>query len=124
MRENYLIASLIRRMEQAGREQGAVRIASVRLRIGECSGVESRRLCRVFQVLARGTIAQGAILQIERVSLEGRCERCSSRFRVVNYRFDCPCCGSRRTRVVAGEEIVLESVTLVHECDPSLGLCH
>jgi hydrogenase nickel incorporation protein HypA/HybF len=124
MRELSWCATLLRRIERECQGGGAVRIAAIRLRIGECAGVDPRRFSGVFQALARGTIAQGAVLRIERVALEGHCERCASRFAVVDYRFACPCCGSARTRVVAGDEIVLESLTIVHECDPSLGGLH
>jgi hydrogenase nickel incorporation protein HypA/HybF len=124
MRESSLITRLLLRVEQEGRAAGAVRVTSVCLRIGECAGVEPVRLMETFQTLARGTIAQGAALRIERISLESRCESCGGRFRVVRFHFECPFCGSRRTRVVAGEEFVLESVTVVTECDPSLTWTH
>jgi hydrogenase nickel incorporation protein HypA/HybF len=124
MRETSLVSQLLLRVEQEGRAAGAVRVAAVRLRIGECAGVEPGRLLSAFDALARGTIACGATVRIERVALESRCESCGGRFRVVRFRFECPSCGSRRTRVVAGEEVVLESVTVVTECDPSLTRTH
>jgi hydrogenase nickel incorporation protein HypA/HybF len=124
MNEAGLILSLIRRVERASRTAGAVRVSAVRLKVGECAGVETRRLYTTFERLSRGTVVQGAMLTIERVRLESRCDACGSRFPVVRYRFECPNCGSRRTRVVAGEEFVLESVTVVNECDPSLGRLH
>lgn len=124
MRETRLIVRLLRRVEQEGRAAGAVRVASVGVRIGVCSGVEPARLLAAFTTCARGTIAHGARLTIERVALESRCESCGAHFRVVRYCFQCPACGSRRTRVVAGEEVVLESVTVVTECDPSLSFLH
>ena len=119
-----LILNLIRRVEAESRAAGAVRVSAVRLKVGECAGVETRRLLTTFERLSRGTLVQGAMLTIERVCLESLCDACGSRFQVVRYRFECPNCGSRRTRVVAGEEFVLESVTVVTECDPSLGRFH
>jgi hydrogenase nickel incorporation protein HypA/HybF len=124
MHESRLIVRLIQRIEQEGRAAGAVRVAAVRLRIGECAGVEPGRLLSTFELEARGTLAQGAMVRIERVALESLCESCGGRFRVEGFHFECPGCGSRRTRVVAGEEFVLESITLVTECDPSLTRAH
>src|SRR6185437_1149423 len=108
MRETGLIVRLLRRVEQEGRATGAVRVSSIRVKIGVCSGVEPGRLLAAFDRYARGTIAQGALLRIESVALESNCDSCGSRFRVDRYRFECPSCGSARTRVVAGEEFVLE----------------
>jgi hydrogenase nickel incorporation protein HypA/HybF len=119
MHEARLILRLLRRIEQEGRAAGAVRVSAVRVRIGECAGVEPRRLLVAFETQARGTLAHGAMLTIERVALEARCEDCGSHFRVMGFCFQCPACGSPRTRVVAGEEFVLESVTVVTEGDPS-----
>lgn len=124
MRETGLILQLLRRIEQEGRAAGALRVASVRVRVGVCSGVEPRRLVATFDAQSRGTLAQGAVLTIERVALESRCDACGGRFRVVGFSFRCPGCGSHRTRVVAGEEFVLESLTVVTECDPSLSRLH
>jgi hydrogenase nickel incorporation protein HypA/HybF len=124
MRVESLIARLIRRIEEEGRAAGAVRVSEIRLLIGECAGVESRTLLTVFDRESRGTLAHGAMLRIQRVALEAKCDSCGSRFGVVHFCFECPYCFSRRTRVVAGEELVLESVVLVIEGDPSLGCLH
>ena len=124
MRELNLIARLIGRIEHEGRRAGAVRISSVRLRVGECAGVRPAALVLAFQRLAVGTIAQGAGLEIEVLPLESSCEVCGCRFRVVQFSFECPYCGSCRTRVVAGEDVVLESVTVVTAYDPSLTRVH
>lgn len=124
MRETDLIFRLLRRIEQEGRAAGAVRVSAVRVRVGVCAGVEPGRLLSVFDRQARGTLAQGAVITIERVPLESRCDTCGSHFHVVQYCFQCPVCGSHRTRVVAGEEFVLESVTVVTECNPSLPGLH
>ncbi|MFO0910793.1 MAG: hydrogenase maturation nickel metallochaperone HypA [Isosphaeraceae bacterium] len=124
MREWNLIDQVLRRIEQERRSTGAVRISAIRVRIGERSGVDPVALLELFERLAQGTVAQGAYIQIERIALEAGCGQCGSRFRVVSCQISCPYCGSRRTRIVAGEEFVLESLTVVTECDPSLTCFH
>ena len=119
-----LVLSLIRRIEQERQATGAVRVTAVRLRVGECAGVEPSRLVAAFERSSRGTVAHGARLKIERVSLESQCDACGSRFRVVRFCFQCPYCGGRRTRVVAGREVVVESLTVVNECDLPLTRLH
>lgn len=124
MRESTLIAQLLTRLEQAGRAAGAARVSAVRLRIGECAGIEPERLIQTFNTRSLGTIAQGAILSIEWVSLQARCDACGGRFRIVRYQFVCPGCGSQRVRVIAGEEFVLESLTVVTEYEGTLTRWH
>lgn len=124
MRELNLILRLIQRIEQEGRAAGAVRVSAIRVKVGVCSGVEPSSLRALFDSRAQGTLAQGASLTVESVGLESQCDDCGGRFPVVNYRFQCPVCLSQRTRVVTGEEFVLESVTVVTECDPDFFTYH
>jgi hydrogenase nickel incorporation protein HypA/HybF len=112
MHETALMAQLLRRVEQEARAAGAARVKAVRLRVGELSGVEPRLLESAFDWLAPGTVADGARLEIEPVPLEASCEACGRRFRVEQFHFRCPACGGDRTRAVAGEELVLEGLSV------------
>jgi hydrogenase nickel incorporation protein HypA/HybF len=112
MHETTLAAQLLRRIERAARAEGAARVTAVRLRVGEFAGVEPELLRIGFLRLAAGTMAEGARLEVEPVPLEAECAECGLRFRVEAFRFACPACGSGRTRVVSGEEMTLEEMTI------------
>jgi hydrogenase nickel incorporation protein HypA/HybF len=119
MHETALMTQLLRRIEREARAAGAARVKAVRLRVGELSGVEPRLLESAFAWLAPGTVADGASLEIEPVPLEASCESCGQRFRVEQFRFRCPACGGDRTRAVAGEDLILESLTVEDEREPA-----
>ena len=125
MHETALAAQLLRRVEGAARAEGAARVTAVRLLVGEFAGVEPELLESGFRLMAAGTLAQGARLEVERVPLEAECAACGLRFRVRDFRFACPECGSGRTRVVAGEDLVLDALTLATEAGgPTDGDAH
>ncbi|MFI5459008.1 MAG: hydrogenase maturation nickel metallochaperone HypA [Isosphaerales bacterium] len=119
MHETALVAHLLRRVVQEARAAGAARVMAVRLRVGEFAGVEPTLLEDAFQRQSAGTRADGARLEIVAVPLEALCDSCGHRFRVELFRFQCPTCGGCRTRVVAGEELDLESLAVTTEPEPS-----
>jgi len=119
MHETALVAHLLRRVVQEARAAGAARVTVVCLRVGEFAGVEPSLLEDAFQRQSPGTLAEGARLEIVAVLLEALCDLCGHRFRVEQFRFQCPTCAGCRTRVVAGEEFELESLSVATEPETS-----
>ena len=87
-------------------------IVSIRLIVGEFSGVEADLLQSAFDDLSRETPMAGAFLDIQRTSLAGRCADCESVFAIEKFRFVCPHCQSADVSIHQGEELLLDTVTL------------
>ena len=94
-------------------------VTAVRLRVGEFAGIEPSLLEDAFRRQSPGTSAEGARLEVVAVLLEALCDSCGHRFRIEQFRFRCPICGGCRTRVVAGEELELESLSVTNDPGPS-----
>ena len=77
MHELSIIANLFEIMEAKAKEKEAVRIVSVKLKIGALSGVVPELLHSSFNMYKKGTIAENAELDIETVSLKVLCHDCS-----------------------------------------------
>ena len=67
--------------------------------------------------LASTSAARGAQLHVEPVALRARCQRCGEDFPVQRFEFSCSRCGSRDVDLTAGEELLLESVTVEQTLD-------
>lgn len=67
-------------------------IKAIGLKVGEMSGVELEALNLAFDVITRGTPAEGAALRINRIPITAQCNRCQKIFRVRHYNFFCPEC--------------------------------
>jgi hydrogenase nickel incorporation protein HypA/HybF len=93
-------------LEQAGR-QGAGRIDCIALRVGMLSGVVPEALEFAFDVVARGTIAEGGRLVVERVPIRCVCAGCGAEFPADDLIFDCPHCRRPGARVRHGRELEL-----------------
>jgi len=106
-------------LSEAGK-RGAKSVTRLRLKLGALEGVSPESLRVAFEERARGTIAEGASLAIERVSGRAVCTECGEPVAVdapgdahgAPLVGDCPSCGGR-TRIVAGKGWTLESVRVV-----------
>jgi hydrogenase nickel incorporation protein HypA/HybF len=112
MHERSLIKALLRQIEDIAARHPGSSVQSVRVRIGEFSGVEPALLASAFDDLVQDTPFRDASLDLTQVPLEGLCELCGSRFRIERFDFQCVQCGSVRLTLCGGEEMLLESVAM------------
>ena len=113
MHEFSVCQALIAQVEQIAISHGALKVQSVKLRIGPLSGMELPLLEHAYPFASAGTLAEGSILEIERAPLKVNCEACGFDSKVKPNLLTCRMCGSCKTRVVSGEELMLMSVELI-----------
>mgnify|MGYP002626550207 CR=1 FL=1 len=75
-----------------GKREQTQKIREIGLLLGEMSGVVRESLEFSFAMLSCGTMAEGAVLNIENVPLVGRCDKCHEEFHIEKYNFLCPKC--------------------------------
>lgn len=112
MHELSVCRALIAQVEKAARQHGAAGVKTVRVRIGPLSGVEPGLLEQAFPLASRGTVAEGAQLAIERPPVRVRCQNCGADSDAAPNRLLCRECGSPRTRLASGDEMLLTGVEL------------
>lgn len=91
------------------------RVSRITVRIGRLTAVVPDSLRYHFDVLAPGTILDGAILVIEEVSVRGRCADCGARFTIDTLSFTCPTCGSGLVELLSGRELQVVSLDTAEE---------
>lgn len=85
----------------------AGRITSLKLGLGLLSCVETTTFSGCFELLAEGTPAEGARLDIEREPLPCVCGTCNTHFELVQRKFVCPNCGSQDISFTGGHGLTL-----------------
>jgi len=113
MHELAVCQALLDEVERIARAQHAERVAAVRVRVGVLAGVEPELLQRAYEVARAGTLAEGAALAIEDSPVRVYCQRCGNESAASAQRLLCAVCGDWRTKVIAGDELMLMSVDLV-----------
>ena len=106
MHELALIESVIDAITE---QIGDVRVAIVRLEIGELAGVATDALRFSFEVCAHGTALADASLEIISIAARGRCRRCGTEDHVVTLAAPCAC-GSFDRELLQGGELRLREV--------------
>jgi hydrogenase nickel incorporation protein HypA/HybF len=112
MHERSLVRALLRQVQQVADENSASRVLSIRVRIGEFSGVEPELVASAYIELVRETCLNDACLEVERTPLEAVCDQCGYNFRIEQFSFHCARCGSLHLTLSGGEELLLDSVTM------------
>ena len=88
----------------------AKRIVVINLVVGKFSSIVDDSVQFYWDMIAEGTIAQGASLHFERVPAEMKCQDCGHAFEPDDKTFACPECLSPRVRVTKGDELRVESI--------------
>jgi hydrogenase nickel incorporation protein HypA/HybF len=112
MHERSLVRALLRQVQQVADENSGGQVRSIRVRIGEFSGVEPELLASAYSDLIQDTRLCNATLDLEQVALVGVCDQCGNQFRIERFSFQCDRCGSLQITLRGGEELLLESVMI------------
>lgn len=108
MHEMSLAEGVLQIVEDAARkagDDGFARVKTVFIEIGQLSSVEpdSMRFC--FDAVTRGTLAEGARLEVIEVPGEGWCFTCSKTVPLAVLYDPCPACGSYPVQATGGTEM-------------------
>lgn len=112
MHELSVCLALLDKVQQIARENGAVRVSRIVVKLGPLSGVEAPLLSNAYPLAAAGTIAEEAELSIEVVPVRVRCGECEAESDVAMNRLLCPACGGSSTKVISGDDLLLQRVEL------------
>ena len=115
MHEFALAQSLFSIMDRTASMHGGGRIESATLRLGIMVQIDPDALSFAFDVVTRGTCAEGCSLRLERVPLTVRCPKCAFAGAVKPDTLACPSCGAVGLTITGGREIELDSIDLEDE---------
>ncbi|AIC30038.1 hydrogenase nickel incorporation protein HypA (plasmid) [Rhizobium etli bv. mimosae str. IE4771] len=113
MHEMSLMESVIEIVCETARQNGVTRVKSVRLEVGVLSHVDPEALLFCYEAVRRGTIADGAALEINHVEGEGWCVDCCKTVKLEERFGGCPECGRHRVQMTAGDELKIRDMEVV-----------
>jgi hydrogenase nickel incorporation protein HypA/HybF len=96
----------------ASRQADGRRVTRVQMKVGHLRQVVPSALAFGFELLAEGTLVEGAELDMEQVPAEGRCRGCGVESRLGGFPLQCGGCGGFDLEILKGEELLVESLEL------------
>lgn len=113
MHELAVTQSIMEIAERHARQAGAQRILAIRLVIGDLTGFVDDSIQFYFDFLSKGSLAEGARLEFERIGARVRCHACQAEYAPPDSRlWTCPSCGALGGEIVAGKEFYVASIEI------------
>lgn len=110
MHELSVTQNILNIAVEAARGAGLARITVIDLLVGELTGFVTDSIQFYFDVLSKGTAAEGAILRVRREPANATCVACSHVFQPELPLLPlCPVCGGG-VRITGGRELRVESI--------------
>ena len=88
----------------------ASRIRVIRLCIGQLRGIVPDCIQIYLDMLAKGTIAEGARIESETPPVRIHCTDCGKDGEITPHHLMCPHCGSIRLKLLSGKEFYIKSL--------------
>jgi hydrogenase nickel incorporation protein HypA/HybF len=117
MHELSICQSMLTQVEEIASREQAQSVTRIIVRIGPLAGVVPELLQQAFTIARAGTSAAMADLVTEIQPIRIRCLVCDAESDATPNRLLCAACGSYRTQVISGDELLLASVELTRRED-------
>jgi len=110
MHEMSLCEGIRRVVDQAAAAPEINRVSRVRVEIGRFAGVEKKALSFAWDVVMRGSKAEGAVLEMIDLPGTATCFDCMKAVQIVQRLDPCPECGGGRLLPEGGDEMRIKDM--------------
>lgn len=110
MHEYPITEQIVRIASDKAKENNARSVTRIALVVGEYSGFIGESIQMYFDILAKGTICEGAALEIENIKAKWRCPHCDIYYSREPLSFACPKCGQDGEPTSIGKEFFVKNI--------------
>lgn len=104
MHEMAIVESIMEIIEHQAAMHNAKKIVKVSLEFGALTGVMPEAINFGFEVLSKGGIAEGAVVDINILPIKFYCLECAKEVTVEEYQPYCPVCSSASVKIIQGKD--------------------
>ncbi|WP_297773795.1 hydrogenase maturation nickel metallochaperone HypA [uncultured Roseovarius sp.] len=110
MHEMSLCEGMRHVIEDQARQHNVARIKTVRVELGRFAGVEKDALSFAFDIVMRGSPAEGAALVMLDLPGKAMCYDCMQEVQINNRLDPCPDCGGGKLMPMGGDEMRIKDL--------------
>ena len=112
MHEYPVTKRIIEIAEEHAAANNSGKVLEINLVVGEYSGYMSECIRMYFDIIAKGTCCEDAVLNIQEVKPKLECEGCGELFERSPFSFECPYCGGDGRPTDIGREFYIKSIVI------------
>lgn len=112
MHEMSIAINVVEIAEETARKENAKKINEITLELGVLSGVIPDALEFCFESACKGTMAEGAKLDLIQLPANAFCEKCQFPFQSNEMVANCPQCNELIINVQGGRELRVKSINV------------
>lgn len=110
MHELSIAQSILDIIQDEANKNSMAQVSVVRLKIGRLTAIEPSSLSFCFDLISKGSLAEGAKLEIESIPITGRCNRCGKEFQLEDPFANCPHCQGLNIAILTGREFFISEI--------------
>ena len=110
MHEFPITEQIVKIASDKAKENNARIVTRITLVVGEYSGFIGESIQMYFDIISKGTICEGAILELENVKAKWRCPACDINYIRKPLSFACPKCGQDGEPTCIGKEFYVKNI--------------
>lgn len=110
MHEMSLCEGIRSVLEDQARAHALTGITRVRVEIGRFAGVEKPALAFAFDAVMRGSVAEGAVLEMIDLPGKAMCFDCGAEVEIEDRLAPCPLCGGGKLMPTGGDEMRIKDL--------------
>ncbi len=115
MHELAIAESIVKTVLQEAVKREAVKITAVGMKIGVLTDIVPDALEFGFEAITKDTLLEGAILNIEKIDISGKCQDCNKEIVIENFVFKCPFCKKHNISVEKGNELDISYIDIEYD---------
>lgn len=112
MHEFPITEQIVKIASQKAKENNARIVTRITLVVGEYSGFIGDSIQMYFDVIAQGTLCEGAVLEIENIKAKWKCPDCDIFYSRKPLSFACPQCGKDGAPTDTGKEFYVKDIEI------------
>lgn len=110
MHELPVAQGILKIAVEEGEKHKVNKISLIRIKVGMLSDLFPECINNYFELLSKGTIAEGAVIEVDKLPLKAKCNDCSEISEIEIKSFRCLKCSSQNLSIIQGNEFYIDSL--------------
>ncbi|HEY5562903.1 MAG TPA: hydrogenase maturation nickel metallochaperone HypA [Clostridiaceae bacterium] len=117
MHELPVTQSIINICTEEAEKNGVTKVEKINIVVGALSDIVPDSIYMYFELLVKGTILEGTILNIKKIKARILCKDCGFEEELSKRGFKCSSCNSENVKILGSSQLYIEDMEVTDERD-------